>query len=100
MNDSTVLYWRNGSGYEPAATLDGYSLMIFDWAHAAAHWINDKRPMDSGAVLAEQCRRAKTEHPAAKCVVYRNTVRLATLIHGFGEKSQPLKQTCMRRSRQ
>lgn len=78
-NDSTLLYWRNGTGYQDESTLRGYGLLLFDWAHAAAVWIDNGGaggPMDNGAVLAEQCRRLKARaNPAAKCVVYRNTVK-------------------------
>jgi hypothetical protein len=75
MTDSTVLlYWRNGTGYEDS-TLHSYSLLIFDWAHAAKIWINDYVPMDNGAVLSEQCYRSKRVNPQAKCLVYRNTVK-------------------------
>jgi hypothetical protein len=36
MNDSTLLYWRNGTGYETTETLGGkYAIYIWDWAHAA-----------------------------------------------------------------
>ena len=31
--------------------------------------------MDNGAVLAEQCKRMKAAQPAARCLVYRNTVK-------------------------
>ena len=30
-----MLYWRNGTGIEPAEFYDGYGLVMFDWAHAA-----------------------------------------------------------------
>ena len=46
-NDSTILYWRNGSGFEPTTTLTRYGLFLFDWAHAANVWINDYSPMDA-----------------------------------------------------
>jgi hypothetical protein len=76
MNDSTLLYWRNASGYVSNETLASYGMFIWDWAHAAKVWINDCGPaMDNGAALAEQCRRAKLVNPHAKCIVYRNTVK-------------------------
>jgi hypothetical protein len=75
MNDSTLLYWRNGSGYEPTEVLQRYGMFIFDWAHGAKMWINEYTPMDNGAVLAEQCRQLKLVNPNAKCLVYRNTVK-------------------------
>ena len=75
MNDSTLLYWRNASGYQDSATLKQYALVMLDWAHAAKLWINAYHPMNTGAVLAEQCRRLKRVHPTGKCVVYRNTVK-------------------------
>ena len=75
MNDSTLLYWRNGTGFQDEATLGRYGMIMFDWAHGAKVWINDYSPMDTGAVLAEQCRRMKAVNPAAKCIVYRNTVK-------------------------
>ena len=74
-NDSTILYWRNGSGFEPTTTLTRYGLFLFDWAHAANVWINDYSPMDTGAVLQAQCEQVKAVNPHAKCVVYRNTVK-------------------------
>lgn len=51
-----------------------YGLVIFDWAHGAAEWINDYTPMDNGAVLAKQCSIIKARSPHIKCNVYRNTV--------------------------
>jgi hypothetical protein len=77
MNESLILYWRNGTGYEPQQTLGQYGLFVFDWAHGAKLWINQSPPrrMDNGAVLAEQCRRLKLTNPDAKCLVYRNTVK-------------------------
>eukprot|EP00040_Diaphanoeca_grandis_P022888 m.123759 g.123759 ORF g.123759 m.123759 type:complete len:487 (-) comp29011_c0_seq1:136-1596(-) len=74
-NDSTLLYWRNGTDYESNETLGNYGMIMFDWAHGAKVWINDYKPMDNGAVLAEQCRRLKLVNPHAKCIVYRNTVK-------------------------
>lgn len=74
MNSSISLYWRNGTGLEPAEFYDGYGLIMFDWAHAAQYWINQYSPMDNGAGLAKQCEIAKMRHPEVKCVVYRNTV--------------------------
>ena len=74
-NDSTLLYWRNGTGFVSNTTLRQYGLFIWDWAHGAKRWINDYQPMDNGAVLQEQCRRAKLVNPSAKCIVYRNTVK-------------------------
>jgi hypothetical protein len=47
---------------------------MFDWAHAAQHWINDFSPMDNAAALAEQCTLVKSRSPATRCIVYRNTV--------------------------
>ena len=57
---------RNGSGFQPASTLERYGLLIWDWAHAADVWINREprgSPIDNGAVLAEQCARAKQANP-------------------------------------
>ena len=50
MNRSTVLYWRNGSGYQPTEDMARYGMVMFDWAHGAKTWVNDFRPMDNGAV--------------------------------------------------
>ena len=77
MNDSTLLYWRNGTGYEPTEVLGKYGMLIFDWAHGAKLWINNYSPMDNGAVLAEQCRQLKLSYPNAKRLVYRNTVKVS-----------------------
>ena len=73
MNASISLYWRNGTGLEPAEFYDGYGLVLFDWAHAAQAWINDYAPMDNAAALAKQCELIKARSPNTRCVVYRNT---------------------------
>ena len=73
MNASISLYWLNASGLEPAEFYDGYGLVMFDWGHAAQHWINDFSPMDNAAALAEQCALVKARSPRTRCVVYRNT---------------------------
>ena len=73
MNSSISLYWRNGTGLEPAEFYDGYGLVMFDWAHAAQDWINNYAPMDNAASLARQCEIVKSRNPATRCVVYRNT---------------------------
>ena len=75
MNESISLYWRNGTGLEPAEFYDGYGLVIFDWAHAAQYWINNpsQQPMDNAAGLAAQCELIKVRHPGIRCIVYRNT---------------------------
>ena len=73
MNRSVSLYWRNYSSLEPADYFDGYGLVMFDWAHAARHWINGPPPMDNAAGLAEQCALIKARSPGTRCVVYRNT---------------------------
>ena len=69
MNRSTVLYWRNGSGYQPIEDLTQYGMVMFDWAHAAKTWINDYSPMDNGAVLEHQCELLKAAAPDVKCIV-------------------------------
>ena len=74
MNRSISLYWRNGTGLEPADYYDGYGLVMLDWAHGAQAWINDYSPMDNAAGLAAQCSLIKARSPSTRCVVYRNTV--------------------------
>ena len=73
MNRSISLYWRNGTGLEPAEYYDGVGLAMFDWAHGAQAWINDYSPMDNAAGLAAQCDIIKERSPGTRCVVYRNT---------------------------
>ena len=74
MNASISLYWRNGTGLEPAEWYDGYGLVMFDWAHAAQYWINENSPMDNAQGLAKQCELIKARNPLIRCIVYRNTV--------------------------
>ena len=71
MNESTIILWRNATGLQPVEDFRGYGVVMLDWAHAAAHWINDFSPMSDGAALAEQCELVKRASPRAKCVVYR-----------------------------
>ena len=70
MNQSTVLYWRNGSGYQPIQDFVRYGMVMLDWAHGAKTWINDFHPMNNGAVLEHQCELLKAVAPDTKCIMY------------------------------
>eukprot|EP00937_MAST-01D_sp_MAST-1D-sp2_P004966 g4966.t1 len=86
MNESTIILWRNATGLQPAEDFKGYGVVMLDWSHAAAHWINDFHPMNNGAALAEQCAAVKAANPNVKCVVYRNSVKALNQFADVGEK--------------
>ena len=77
INDSTILMWRNATGYQPIDDFESYGVVMLDWAHGAHVWINSfsPSPMRNGAVLRHQCELIKARWPQKKCVVYRNSVK-------------------------